>query len=98
MRGTDRHQIGCLGEIRCVHVDPENGGRRGHVGRIAGRFCRGQQQPGLDIGGEGLCLAQVVRLQVTPDRERLWQQGQPDELMGRQLLREIDDGQADCRR
>jgi len=38
-------------------------------------------------------LAEVVGLQVRADGDRFGQQGQSDELVGGQLLREIDDGE-----
>jgi hypothetical protein len=86
-------EIPRLCEIACVHIDSEHGGGGGNVGRVAAGFGGGQQQPGLHIRRQRLLLPEVVRLQVTADGHRFGQQRQSDELVGGQLLREIDDGE-----
>ena len=89
--GPDK--IPCFGEITGVHVDPEHCTAGGNIGQIAAGFGGGQQQPGLHVRRHRLQLPEVVRLQVAADGHGFGQQGQSDELMGGQLLREIDDGE-----
>ena len=91
-RLAELDQTGCLGNLAGSGRQPECVGRRRDQVHVAGGIGRRDQEPELDVAAEETDLAQVERLQVPADGDRLVAEAGLGELGDGELVCQVDQG------